>query len=111
MEFQRIIKRALEIRKKYSDLEKKKYGKEWDNEQVMKGFLKDVEDLKKLVAEEEKKKSSFRDVMRVDSKLSHEMADCLWSILVLAERYGINMEKSFFETMEEIENKIDKESK
>lgn len=111
MELQHIIKRALEVRKKYSDLEKKKYGKEWGNRQVMRGFEKDIEDLKKLVAAEEKKKGSFRDVMKVDSKLSHELADCLWSVLVLADRYGVNMEKSFFETMEEIEKKIDRENK
>ena len=110
MEFQRIIKRALEIRKKYSDLEKKKYGKEWDNKQVMQGLEKDIEDLKKLVAAEEEKKDSFRDVMKVNSKLSHELADCLWSVLVLADRYGINMEKSFFEAMDEIEKKIDNEN-
>ncbi|MDP3996036.1 MAG: MazG nucleotide pyrophosphohydrolase domain-containing protein [bacterium] len=111
MEFQHIIKRALEIRKKYSDLEKKKYGKEWDNEQVMKGFEKDIKDLKRLVTAEEKKKARVRDVMEVDSNLSHELADCLWSILILADRYGINMEKSFFGAMEEIEKKIDRKSK
>ena len=110
MEFQYIIKRALEIRKKYSDLEKKKYGKEWDNEQVMRGFEKDIKDLKKLVAAEEGGKDRFRDVMKVNSELSHELADCLWSVLVLADRHGINMEKSFFEAMEEIEKKIDKEN-
>ena len=109
MEFQRIIKRALEIRKKYSDLEKKKYGKKWDNEQIMRGFEKDIEDLRRLVVAEERKKDRFRDVMKVDSELSHELADCLGSILVLADRYGVNMEKSFFETMDEIEKKIDNE--
>ena len=45
MDFQQIAKRAVDIRNKYSELEKKKYGKEWTREQIMEGFVGDVGEL------------------------------------------------------------------
>jgi NTP pyrophosphatase (non-canonical NTP hydrolase) len=35
--------------------------------------------------------------------LAHELADCLWSIIVIADEAGVDLEKAFFETMKEIE--------
>lgn len=105
MEFKQIIQRALVIRKKYSELEKKKYGKEWSREQIMEGFVGDIGDLMKLVMTKE----GIRNIEDVDGKISHELADCLWCVFVLAEKYGIDMEKSFLKTMEDLEKEIDKE--
>jgi hypothetical protein len=44
MDFQQITKRAVDIRNKYSELELKRYGKEWTREQTMEGFVGDVGD-------------------------------------------------------------------
>ena len=107
MEFKQIKKRALEIRKKYAELEKKKHRKEWSKEQIMQGFVGDVGDLSKLIMAKE----GMREIDNVDKKLAHELSDCLWSVLVLADKYGINIEKSFMETMNELDEKIDKEFK
>jgi NTP pyrophosphatase (non-canonical NTP hydrolase) len=51
-------------------------------------------------------KSGVRDIENVDQKLSHELADCLWSVLVLADKYGVDLEKAFVETMSELEERI-----
>jgi len=102
MDFQQIAKRAVDIRNKYSELEKKKYGKEWTREQIMEGFVGDVGDLMKLIMA----KSGIRNSTDVDEKLSHELSDCLWCILVLAHKYGINLEESFTHSMEELEKRI-----
>ena len=103
MEFKQIIQRALEIREKYAELEKKKYGKEWSKEQIMEGFVGDIGDLAKLIMTKE----GVRDIENVDKKLAHELADCLWCVLVLADKYGIDIEKSFLNTMDELEKEID----
>lgn len=105
MDFKQIQQRALEIKQKYTDLEVKKKGKTWTNSQIMEGFVGDVGALMKLVMAKE----GIRDIDNVDEKLAHELSDCLWSILVLADRYGINLEKSFMKTMNQLEKRIEDE--
>ena len=102
MEFRSIIERALEVREKYQKLEKKKYGKEWTSSQIMQGFVGDVGDLMKLAMAKDK----IRDIENVDDKLAHELSDCLWSILVLSNKYNIDIEKEFLETMDSLEKRI-----
>lgn len=102
MTFQQLISRAKDIRKKFSLLEKQKYGKEWTKENLVQGFVGDVGDLSKLV----QAKSGIRNIENVDEKLKHELADCLWSVLVIADEYDIDLEQAFFNTMDEIEKKL-----
>lgn len=98
MDLLKLQKRALEIREKYRKLEIIKEGKEWSNEKLIRGFLTDVQDLLKLVENKE-------DL----EKISHELSDCLWSVLVLAKRFDIDIEQSFLKNMDQLEEKIDKE--
>jgi NTP pyrophosphatase (non-canonical NTP hydrolase) len=41
-----------------------------------------------------------------NSKLAHELADCLWAVLVLARLYEINLEETFIQSMSELEGHI-----
>lgn len=102
MDFKQIQKRALEIRQQYNDLETKKNGKPWTNAQLMEGFVGDVGDLMKLIMAKE----GIRDIDNLDEKLAHELADCLWSVLVLADKYNVNLEESFLKTMNQLEERI-----
>lgn len=105
MDFKQIIQRALEVREKYAVLEKKKYGKEWTKEQIVQGFIGDVGDLTKLVMAKE----GIRQIENVDEKLAHELTDCLWSLLVIANKYDIDIEDSFLKVMKGLERRIAKE--
>jgi NTP pyrophosphatase (non-canonical NTP hydrolase) len=71
----------------------------------MEGFVGDVGDLMKLVMAKE----GIRTIEHVDEKLAHELADCLWCILVLSEKYGVDIEQSFLKTMGELEKRIAEE--
>ena len=102
MEFKEIQNRALEIRKKYKQLEIAKYGKEWSSAQIAEGFVGDVGDLMKLVLAKE----GVRDIDGVDEKMSHELSDCLWSIMVLANEYDIDLENEFLKNMDKLSDKI-----
>jgi NTP pyrophosphatase (non-canonical NTP hydrolase) len=102
MDFKEIIKRAVEVREKYSEFETKKYGREWSREQIAQGFVGDIGDLMKLVMAKE----GLRKLENVDERLKHELADCLWSIIVLADKYGIDIEGAFLETMVELEGRL-----
>jgi NTP pyrophosphatase (non-canonical NTP hydrolase) len=99
MEFGEIKKRALEIRAKYEEYEIQRNGKPWNNERIMEGFVVDVGDLMKLIMVKE----GARDGGNVDEKLAHELSDCLWSIIILADKYNIDLEKAFVENMQKIE--------
>ncbi len=100
MEFSEISKKALAVRAKYSELEKKKYGREWSREEIFQAFVGDVGSLAKSVMVE----NEIRD--GDDRGLRHQLSDCLWAIMVLADKYNIDLEKSFVETMNELETKI-----
>ncbi|MFC8080417.1 MazG nucleotide pyrophosphohydrolase domain-containing protein [Streptomyces sp. NPDC057307] len=38
--------------------------------------------------------------------LEHELADCLWSVLILAHRYGVDLDHAFRRTMDELDSSI-----
>jgi NTP pyrophosphatase (non-canonical NTP hydrolase) len=99
MEFQQLVRRAMEIRKQYETKEKQLYGSAWTNEEIALGFVGDVGDLAKLVVAENGK----RNIADSKKKLEHELADCLWSVIVLAEKHNINLEAAFLETMDKLE--------
>jgi NTP pyrophosphatase (non-canonical NTP hydrolase) len=102
MEFKSLIERAITIRTKYSEFEKEHYGREWNREELMLGFMKDIGDLAKLV----QAKEGVRQVDDVDNALGHELADCLWSIIVLANKYDVDLEASFIKTMNELDTRL-----
>ncbi len=68
----------------------------------MQGFVVDVGDLMKLVMA----KAGARPVDDVQAKLAHELSDCLWSVLVLAKAYDVDLEKEFLRTMDELGRKL-----
>ncbi|MDD2680556.1 MAG: MazG nucleotide pyrophosphohydrolase domain-containing protein [Patescibacteria group bacterium] len=41
-----------------------------------------------------------------DEKMKHELSDCLWNIIVLADRFDINLEESFISNMSLLEKRI-----
>jgi len=108
MDFKQLTSRAVEIRQKYSNLEMKKYGREWTREEINQGFVGDVGDLTKLVMA----KSGIRNSDgNLDEKIAHELSDCLWSIIILANKYNVDLEKSFLDTMDYLEDRINGEIK
>jgi NTP pyrophosphatase (non-canonical NTP hydrolase) len=71
----------------------------------MAGFVGDVGDLSKIIMA----KHGLRNMEDVDEKLAHELSDCLWSILVLASKYGIDLPNEFMKTMDFLDKSIDQE--
>lgn len=105
MNFNELQKRAIEIRDKYDKLNKQKRGVTWDEQQLMAGFVGDVGDLSKIIMA----KHGLRAMEDIDQKLAHELSDCLWSVLVLANKYNIDLIKEFQKTMAELDDRIDSE--
>ena len=99
MEFEALQRRALEVRQRYAERETCHYGRPWSTEELTLGFVSDVGDLARLVLA----RNGVREVPDAAEKLAHELADCLWSVLVLAHNFGIDLEASFLQTMDSIE--------
>lgn len=94
--------RALAIRRHYAGLERRRYGREWTDEEIALGFVGDVGDLMKLV----QARNGVRTIPDADAKLAHELAGCLWSVLVLANAYEVDLEGAFLATMDDLERQI-----
>ena len=103
MEFQELIDRALQVRAQYSELEQTRYGRAWENDEIALGFVGDVGDLAKLVIAQ----NGVREIPEAHEKLAHELSDCLWSVIVLAHNYGLDLETVFMENMDWISKQIE----
>ena len=106
MDISHYSDRAWEIHQRFGATAAARGARAWTREEVMRGFVGDVGDLMKLVMA----KAGARPIAELDAKLAHELADCLWSVLVLAKLYNVDLEKEFFATMKEIEAKLGRES-
>ena len=102
MEFQDLLQRAREVRAAYAIHEQAAYGRQWKREDIAAGFVGDVGDLMKLVLAHQ----GIRNIPDAHARLGHELADCLWSVLVLADMYDIDIEQAFFTTMDELERHL-----
>lgn len=99
VEFSQMVQRALEIRQQYAQMEQARYGRPWTTEEIALGFVGDVGDLVKLIVAHQ----GVRDIPDAQPKLAHELADCLWCLLVLSQRLDVDLEKAFAHTMDDLE--------
>lgn len=97
-----LMQRAEDIRAKYEEFNAKNGKEAWRIRDYAMGFVGDVGDLQKLVMAKE----NLRDIEDVDVKLGHEIADCLWALLVIANYYGVDLPTEFEKTMQTIETRI-----
>lgn len=102
MELQKLINRAMDLRNQYEKKEKQLYGSASTDEDIAQGFLGDVNNLVKLVKAEHGKGAIANSTEKLGSQLSH----CLWSVIVLAKMHNIELEQSFMETMDKLENHL-----
>ncbi len=102
---QDIINRAVQIRKLYDQLNTTN-GTKWDGTDFMSGFVGDVGDLSKIIMVKNGLRSDQGE--DIDELLVHELADCLWSVCVLADIYNVDVESAFSKTMNELEIKLSK---
>ncbi|RYG14843.1 MAG: nucleotide pyrophosphohydrolase [Burkholderiales bacterium] len=98
MNFSDLEKSALALNELYEQLEARKYGRIWTVEELALGFVGDVGDLAKLIQAH----AGVRDIDDCHSRLGHELSDCLWSIIVLAHKCGVDLEAEFVRNTREI---------
>lgn len=96
-----LEQRALEIRRKYDANQRSKGSQPWDALNLAKGLKKDVVELIDII-----QAGNINE-----RQLSHELADCFWSVLVIARKLDVDIERAFWTTMGELDNRLDKDFK
>lgn len=102
MDLQDLKAQAVRINDLYDQLNRRERGRVWTREEFLLGFVGDVGDLAKLVMAQE----GARDVPGGRRALEHELADCLWSVLILAHHYDVDLGTAFGRTMGELDEAI-----
>lgn len=102
MDIAALTKLAVTVKSSYAEANQKDGHKTWTSAEYMQGFVGDVGELAKLIMA----KNNYRHIENVDQKISHELADCLWSILVIADELSVNLEAEFINTMDELKQKL-----
>jgi NTP pyrophosphatase (non-canonical NTP hydrolase) len=93
---------AMKVKDLYDEMNLKQRARTWTNEEFMLGFVGDVGDLAKLVMGQE----GAREIPGGLGALGHELADCLWSVLVLSNIYGIDLVREFQHTISMLTSNI-----
>jgi NTP pyrophosphatase (non-canonical NTP hydrolase) len=106
MDLEDAVQRAREVRSRYALLEVARYGREWSTVDLMNGLVGDVGDLSKLVAAHSGVRQGPADLK---GALEHELADCLWSLLVLADAVDVDIVSAFVSTMRSIDAYLDEQ--
>jgi NTP pyrophosphatase (non-canonical NTP hydrolase) len=92
----------MDLRRQYEIKETELYGSPATDEEIAQGLASDVNNLIKFILAEHGK----RNIANSKEKLEAQLAHCLWSVIVLAKMHNVDLEQSFMETMDRLENHL-----
>ena len=85
--FDDIINRSIEIRKKYHELEVQHHGSEWSVEEDALAFLTDAGLVGRNIMSQQQRWPKADS----QSELEHKLAESIWWLIVLAKRTDIDI--------------------
>jgi len=106
MEIADLARRAVDVRERIAQFERKNYGTEWTTTDLVCGLMTDVGDLAAAIQRVQGRRPA-RDTPPME-ELEHELGDCLWVLLVLAERFDIDLDAAFDSTMVSIDSWLER---
>lgn len=107
MEFKDLSKKVKKVKEAYEELSRKKKKKVWGATEYAQGLAGDTGDLIKLLVLSD---TNAKD-KKLHNKICHELADCLWSVIVLAQELNVDIEKELLINMEYLKQKLDESKK
>ncbi len=102
-DFSIAVERSIRIRKLYHELEKRKHGGPWTNQEDVIGFVYDVGELGRMVMAAEGRWVHPGDLPK---DLADKLSECLWWLFVLSDRLGVDLTSAFSSKMAELENSL-----
>ena len=88
--FDEIIRRSMEIRKKYRELELMHHGSEWTVEEDALAYLTDAGLVGRNIMSQQQRWPKAES----EAQLEHKLGENIWWLIVLAERSGIDIRKA-----------------
>jgi len=85
--FDEIIRRSIEIRKKYHKLEMLHHGSEWTLEEDALAYLTDAGLVGRNIMSQQQRWPKAGS----EAELEHKLGENIWWLIILAERSGINI--------------------
>lgn len=90
MDFNTVIERSKKIRERYHQLEKQNHGSEWTVEEDALAFLTDAG----LVGRHTMSQQGRWPAKNTDAELEHKLGECIWWVIVLADRMNIDIDEA-----------------
>lgn len=104
IDFNEIIQRSKRIRELYHQLEKQHHGSEWTVEEDALAFLTDAG----LVGRHTMSKQGRWPKENTNAELEHKLGECIWWLVVLADRMNIDMEEALEKFLSKTETLLEK---
>lgn len=101
--FDDIINRSLEIRKKYHELEVQHHGSEWSVEEDALAFLTDAGLVGRNIMSQQQRWPKADS----QSELEHKLAESIWWLIVLAKRTDIDIKAAMENFLSKTEKLIE----
>lgn len=102
--FSDVVESSIKIRKLYHKLEKQYHGKEWTVEEDTLAFLTDAGLVGRLTMSHQERWPKGGDTT---SELEHKLAECIWWLVVLAERMNIDISEALEMFLSRTEKQLD----
>lgn len=103
MNFSEAVERSVQIRKLYHQLEKQHHEKEWTVEEDALAFLTDAGLVGRLTMSQQGRWSTNVDIV---PELEHKLGECMWWLIILAERMNIDISEAFEKFLSKTEKKL-----
>ncbi|AXP82159.1 hypothetical protein CJ739_3097 [Mariniflexile rhizosphaerae] len=88
--FDEIIRRSLELRKRYHELELQHHGSKWSVEEDALAYLTDAGLIGRNIMSQQQRWPKGGS----EEELKHKLGENIWWLIVLAERSGIDISES-----------------
>ena len=103
MNFDEAVERSVQIRRLYHQLERENHGSEWTVEEDALAFLTDAGLVGRLAMAQQERwpKEGY-----LAAELEHKLGECMWWLIVLAERMDIDISEAFDQFLSETKNQL-----
>ena len=91
MNFSEAVERSVQIRKIYHQLERKYHETEWTVEEDALAFLTDAGLVGRLTMSQQGRWPTSGET---ESELEHKLGECIWWLIILAERMNIDISEA-----------------
>lgn len=100
--FDEIIRRSMEIRKKYHELELLHHGSKWSVEEDALAYLTDAGLVGRSIMSQQQRWPKAGS----EAELEHKLGENIWWLIVLSERSGIDIKEAVGKFLNETDAKL-----